>query len=108
VDEAGRTMEEIVSSVKRVTDIMADIRAASEEQSRGIEHINGALGQMDEATRQNAALVQQASAAAASLQEEAERLAQVVSVFQIDGAQGPLAQLAAARATRPAPQRLAA
>jgi methyl-accepting chemotaxis protein len=104
VDEAGRTMEEIVSSVRRVTDIMAEIRSASEEQSRGIEHINSALGQMDEATRQNATLVQQASAAAASLEEEAERLAQVVSVFQIEGVEGAPVRPAAAR---PAQRRLA-
>jgi methyl-accepting chemotaxis protein len=84
VDEAGSTMDEIVSSVKRVTDIMAEISSASAEQSAGIEHVNSAIGRMDEATRQNATLVEQASAAAASLNDEAATLAQVVSVFKME------------------------
>jgi len=85
VDEAGSTMEEIVTSVKRVTDIMAEISSASAEQSAGIEQVNGAIGRMDEATRQNATLVDQAAAAAASLQDEAAALAGVVSVFKMEG-----------------------
>ena len=84
VDEAGSTMEEIVTSVKRVTDIMAEISSASAEQSAGIEQVNGAIGRMDEATRQNATLVEQAAAAAASLQDEAATLAHVVSVFKME------------------------
>ncbi len=84
VDEAGSTMEEIVTSVKRVTDIMAEISSASAEQSAGIEQVNSAIGRMDEATRQNATLVEQASAAAASLQDEAATLAEVVSVFKME------------------------
>jgi len=84
VDEAGSTMEEIVGSVRRVTDIMAEISAASAEQSAGIEQVNRAIGRMDEATRQNATLVEQASAAAASLQDEAASLARVVSVFKME------------------------
>ena len=87
VDEAGSTMEEIVNSVKRVTDIMAEISSASAEQSAGIEQVNAAIGRMDEATRQNATLVGQASAAAASLQDEAATLAHVVSVFKMDDSQ---------------------
>ncbi|XYJ11479.1 methyl-accepting chemotaxis protein [Telluria sp. B2] len=83
VDAAGSTMDEIVTSVKRVTDIMAEISLASAEQSAGIEQVNAAIGRMDEATRQNAALVEQASAAAGSLQDEATMLAQVVSVFKM-------------------------
>jgi methyl-accepting chemotaxis protein len=83
VDEAGSTMDEIVTSVKRVTDIMAEISSASAEQSAGIEQVNNAIGRMDEATRQNADLVEQAGAAAASLQEEAATLAEVVSVFKM-------------------------
>ena len=83
VDAAGSTMDEIVTSVKRVTDIMAEISLASAEQSAGIEQVNAAIGRMDEATRQNAALVEQASAAAGSLQDEAATLAQVVSVFKM-------------------------
>ncbi|MES2366375.1 MAG: methyl-accepting chemotaxis protein [Pseudomonadota bacterium] len=85
VDEAGKTMEEIVNSVKRVTDIMSEIAAASQEQSSGIEQVNQAVGQMDEATQQNAALVEEAAAAAESLQDQAAKLAQAVSVFKLSG-----------------------
>ncbi|MDO8413111.1 MAG: methyl-accepting chemotaxis protein [Gallionellaceae bacterium] len=84
VDQAGTTMQEIIDSVKRVTDIMADIMAASLEQSEGIEQINKAITQMDEVTQQNAALVEEASAAAASLQEQAVNLTQTVNVFKTD------------------------
>ena len=83
VAEAGQTMDEIVGSVKRVTDIMAEIEAASREQTQGIEQINQAITQMDQVTQQNAALVEEAAAAAASLQEQASGLSQVVSVFQL-------------------------
>ncbi|MFM9924744.1 methyl-accepting chemotaxis protein [Variovorax sp. H27-G14] len=85
VAEAGRTMEEIVGSVKRVTDIMGEITAASQEQTSGIEQINQAISQMDQATQQNAALVEEASAAAQSMQEQAGNLSQVVGVFRLDG-----------------------
>ncbi|WP_329305455.1 methyl-accepting chemotaxis protein [Bordetella pertussis] len=84
VERAGATMQEIVASVKRVTDIMGEISAASEEQSSGIEQVNRAVSQMDEATQQNAALVEEAAAAAGSLQEQAQRLAEAVSVFRIN------------------------
>ena len=84
VDQAGATMQEIVASVKRVTDIMGEITAASAEQTSGIEQINTAIAQMDQVTQQNAALVEEAAAAAQSLQEQAGNLAQVVSVFKID------------------------
>jgi methyl-accepting chemotaxis protein len=87
VGEAGSTMDEIVESVKRVTDIMAEIMAASQEQSSGIEQVNQAIGQMDQSTQQNAALVEQAAAAAESLQEQADQLAQAVSVFRLAGGQ---------------------
>ena len=83
VDAAGSTMDEIVGSVKRVTDIMAEISAASAEQSADIGQVNLAIGRMDEATRQNATLVEQAEAAADSLQDEAAALAQLVSVFKM-------------------------
>ena len=83
VDDAGRTMEEIVTSVKRVTDIMAEITAASQEQSSGIEQVNQAITQMDEVTQQNAALVEEAAAAAESMQQQAQSLAQAVSVFKL-------------------------
>ncbi|MCS0611496.1 methyl-accepting chemotaxis protein [Massilia kyonggiensis] len=95
VDEAGSTMEEIVTSVKRVTDIMAEISHASQEQSAGIEQVNRAIGQMDEATQQNAALVEQAGAAASALQDEAANLARLVSIFKLDAqAARPSASLA--------------
>ncbi len=94
VDAAGSTMDEIVTSVKRVTDIMAEISLASAEQSAGIEQVNAAIGRMDEATRQNAALVEQASAAAGALQDEAAGLAQVVSVFKTTQAQPATVALA--------------
>ncbi|WP_334163288.1 methyl-accepting chemotaxis protein, partial [Achromobacter insolitus] len=84
VERAGATMQEIVASVKRVTDIMGEISAASEEQSSGIDQVNRAVSQMDEVTQQNAALVEEAAAAAGSLQEQAERLAEAVAVFKIN------------------------
>ncbi|UJP08582.1 MAG: methyl-accepting chemotaxis protein [Nitrosomonas sp.] len=82
VDEAGSTMDEIVTAVKRVTDIMSEISAASQEQSSGIEQINQAVTQMDEVTQQNAALVEEASAAAESMKEQSKVLIQAVSVFK--------------------------
>jgi len=77
-------MEEIVGSVKRVTDIMGEITAASQEQTSGIEQINQAITQMDQVTQQNAALVEEASAAAQSLQEQAGSLVRAVSIFKLD------------------------
>jgi uncharacterized protein with PhoU and TrkA domain len=76
-------MEEILSSVKRVTDIMSEITAASQEQSGGIAQVNQAITQMDQATQQNAALVEEAATAAESMQEQAQSLAQTVSVFRL-------------------------
>ena len=86
VDAAGKTMKEIVTSVKHVADIMSEITAAGLEQSTGIEEVNRAITQMDEMTQQNAALVEQAAAAAESMEEQAENLARVVSAFKL-GAQ---------------------
>jgi len=83
VAQAGATMDEIVASVKRVTDIMADIAVASREQTDGIEQINQAITQMDDVTQQNAALVEEASAAALSLQDQASSLTRAVSVFRL-------------------------
>ena len=83
VDEAGATMQEIVQGIARVTDIMSEIAAASAEQTRGIEQVNAAITQMDGVTQQNAALVEEAAAAAASLQDQAESLAALVSVFHL-------------------------
>jgi methyl-accepting chemotaxis protein len=87
VGEAGSTMGDIVDSVKRVTDIMAEIMAATQEQSAGIEQVNQAIGQMDQVTQQNAALVEQATAAAQAMQDQAGNLAQTVSVFKLGAAQ---------------------
>ena len=81
VGQAGATMDEIVHSVRRVADIMAEITAASHEQSAGIEQIHQAISQMDQVTQQNAALVEEAASAAQSLEESAAGLAQRVSVF---------------------------
>ena len=83
VDEAGKTMEEIVTSVKRVTDIMGEIAAASQKQRSDIEQVTQAIGQMDSATEQNASLVEEAAAAAQSLQQQAAKLADAVSVFKL-------------------------
>jgi methyl-accepting chemotaxis protein len=90
VDEAGKTMGDIVASVRHVAGIMAEIAAASEEQSNGIEHVNQAITQMDEMTQQNAALVEQAAAVAVSMQEQAVQLAQAVAVFKLRGGSGAL------------------
>ncbi|MEQ8799354.1 MAG: methyl-accepting chemotaxis protein [Salinisphaeraceae bacterium] len=84
VSQAGQTMAEIVDSVKRVTDIMAEISAASREQSSGIEQVNQTVTQMDEVTQQNAALVEEASASARSLEEQAAGLVESVRVFRLD------------------------
>ena len=110
VERAGATMQEIVASVKRVTDIMGEISAASEEQSSGIDQVNRAVSQMDEVTQQNAALVEEAAAAAGSLEEQAQRLAEAVAVFKINAGEVievPARQLAQQRsaprvAARPA------
>jgi methyl-accepting chemotaxis protein len=100
VDEAGATMQEIVGSVRRVTDIIGEISAATQEQTSGIGQINHAIAQMDQATQQNAALVEEAAAASRSMQEQAAQLAQAVSVFKLDAAasQTPRAVAAASRA----------
>jgi methyl-accepting chemotaxis protein len=101
VGQAGSTMQEIVESVKRVTDVMSEITAASVEQTSGIEQINQAITQMDEVTQQNAALVEEAAAAAASLQDQAGNLAQVVSVFKLDAKQSSGSDIAASINQRP-------
>ena len=86
VGAAGQTMEEIVHSVKRVTDIMAEISAASKEQSSGIEEVNAAVMQMDKMTQQNAALVEQAAAAAKSMEDQTDGLASMVAGFKLGDA----------------------
>ena len=83
VDQAGATMTEVVSSIKRVTDIMGEISAASTEQSAGVAQVGEAVSQMDQATQQNAALVEESAAAAESLKGQAQQLVQAVSVFKL-------------------------
>ncbi|WP_063583617.1 methyl-accepting chemotaxis protein [Achromobacter ruhlandii] len=82
-ENAGTTMQEVVASVKRVTDIMGEIAAASQEQASGIEQVNRAVSQMDEVTQQNAALVEEAAAAAGSMQDQAHALVGAVGVFRL-------------------------
>ncbi|WP_353080022.1 methyl-accepting chemotaxis protein [Stenotrophomonas sepilia] len=84
VHKAGATMGEIVASVQRVTDIMAEISAASQEQSAGIEQVNQTVVQMDETTQQNAALVEEATAAARAMEDQAAQLADAVAIFRLD------------------------
>ena len=98
VQQAGSTMGEIVSAVQRVTDIMGEISAASQEQSAGIEQVNQTVMQMDETTQQNAALVEEATAAARSMEEQAAQLDQAVAVFRLQQA-----AVAAPRAPVPLP-----
>src|SRR5690606_38421070 len=85
VAEAGRTMSEIVGSVQRVSDIIGEITAASGEQSDGIGQVNVAVNQLDQLTQQNAALVEESSAAAVSLKDEASLLVQAIQVFKANG-----------------------
>jgi len=91
VAQAGQTMEEIVTSIKRVADIMSEITAASQEQSQGIEQVNTAITQMDEVTQQNAALVEEAAAAAESLEEQAQSLSVSVATFKVAEGSGGMA-----------------
>jgi methyl-accepting chemotaxis protein len=114
VDEAGTTMTEIVSAIKRVTDIMGEISSASLEQSAGVGQVGEAVSQMDQVTQQNAALVEESAAAAESLRVQADQLVQAVAIFKLSGskAAGPTRQAAAAPASqarrapepRPAPK----
>ncbi len=111
VEQAGATMEEIVTSVKKVADIMAEITHASLEQSQGIEQVNQAVAQMDEVTQQNAALVEEAAAASEALQQQATQLADVVSTFKLAGVSnavqtGPARQATALPARQPIAPRL--
>ncbi len=108
VRQAGATIREVVASVQRVTDIMAEITAASNEQSAGIEQVNHAISQMDQVTQQNAALVEEAAAAAGSMQEQASNLAGVVGAFRLDPAHQPAAAAMPAAASVPAPSPSAA
>jgi len=102
-EQAGKTMGEIVASVQRVTDIMAEIAAASQEQASGIEQVNQTITQMDETTQQNAALVEEATAAARAMEEQAGGLASAISVFRIhEHAGAPRTAVSAPPAPAPA------
>ena len=106
VNEAGQTMNLIIDSVRSVTDIMGEISTASAEQSAGIEQINTAIVQMDHVTQQNAALVEEAAAASASMQEQALSLAKAVGVFTLDSGARPAAVAAPVRRAQAAQGRL--
>jgi len=101
VNQAGATMGEIVASVQRVTDIMAEISAASQEQSVGIEQVNQTVTQMDETTQQNAALVEEATAAARQMEEQATQLSDAVSIFRLDNQVAAAVSAAVARVSAP-------
>ncbi|MFN4349858.1 MAG: methyl-accepting chemotaxis protein [Hylemonella sp.] len=101
VDQAGSTMSEVVASIRRVTDIMGEISAASSEQTKGVSQVGEAVTQIDQATQQNAALVEEMAAAASSLKSQAQELVQAVSVFK--GAQGQSTAVAPASAPRYSP-----
>ncbi|MFM0323771.1 methyl-accepting chemotaxis protein [Caballeronia glebae] len=103
VARAGQTMGEIVQAVRRVTDIMGEISAASEEQSDGIEQVNRAVTQMDSVTQQNAALVEEAAAAAASLEEQTRQLKGVVAQWRLESAAAPVRTSASTAVARLAP-----
>ena len=100
VDQAGHTMEEIVASVRRVTDIIGEIASASQEQLDGIEQINSAISEMDETTQRNAALVEQASAAAGAMREQALQLSSTVGVFTLAANSAGIAAAAPATVSR--------
>jgi len=102
VDKAGETMTEVVSSIRRVTDIMGQISAASGEQATGVEQVGESVQQMDSATQQNAALVEEMAAAASSLKSQAQERVQVVAVFKLSAEQGAAGAL---RAVAPATSR---
>ena len=108
VRKAGTTMGEIVASVQRVTDIMAEISAASQEQSAGIDQVNQTVVQMDETTQQNAALVEEATAAARAMEEQAGQLSDAVAIFRLDNHVAAAVSAVTARVVVPAPARPAA
>ncbi len=104
VAEAGQTMQAIVTQVKRVTDLIGEISAATQEQSGGLAQVNQAVGQLDQMTQQNAALVEQSAAAAASLREQADRLAAVLAMFKLSRHETEQAIARAQAASRVSPR----
>ena len=109
VDQAGATMTEVVGSIRRVTDIMGEISAASNEQSLGVAQVGEAITQMDQATQQNAALVEEMAAAASSLKGQAQELVSTVAIFKLSPGQGgfaPSSQLSASPMSHGAPKQM--
>ncbi|WP_250439207.1 methyl-accepting chemotaxis protein, partial [Delftia tsuruhatensis] len=107
-DQAGATMAEVLHSIQRVTDLMGEISSASDEQSAGVAQVGKAVSQMDQVTQQNAALVEESAAAAASLRTQAQQLVQAVSIFQLGGHAAQLSSTPplpqpTVRARKPAP-----
>jgi methyl-accepting chemotaxis protein len=100
VGQAGTTMQEVVESVRRVSDVIGEISAASHEQEDGIGQVNRAIVEIDGATQQNAALVEEASAAAGAMQQQAEQLRRLVGSFTLDAGAGTHAAAAPAGKTR--------
>lgn len=103
VDKAGETMNEVVNSIRRVTDIMGEISAASNEQSTGVAQVSEAVTSMDQSTQQNAALVEEMAAAASSLRVQSSELVEAVSVFRLSVGQGSATATTIAHAAPPAP-----
>ncbi|MCT9811261.1 methyl-accepting chemotaxis protein [Acidovorax sp. Be4] len=108
VDRAGHTMSEVVGSIRRVTDIMGEISAASSEQSAGVAQVGEAVTNIDHATQQNAALVEEMAAAAGSLNAQAQELVRSVSVFKLSPSAAPMRPVSVARVAAPQPSRPAA
>jgi len=105
VDQAGTTMNEVVASIRRVTDIMGEISAASAEQSAGVAQVGEAVVQMDQATQQNAALVEEMAAAASSLNGQSQELVQAVAVFKLAQGAGSAVRASVPRAAAVSPSR---
>jgi methyl-accepting chemotaxis protein len=103
VDRAGSTMQEVVSSIRRVTDIVGEISSASQEQNAGVNQVSEAVSNMDQTTQQNAALVEESAAAASSLQQQAQQLVHAVSVFKLSEAVASSAPSPSVPVARPAP-----
>lgn len=104
VDQSGKSLTEIVASVKRVADIVAEISAASEEQASGIDQVNTAVTQMDTGTQQNAALVEESAAASKAMEQQAQGLVEKVSFFSVTGGVSQMSTPVAARTSAPAPR----
>ena len=104
VNNAGRTMTEVVDQVRRVASLISEVTVTSADQSNGISQINAAVGQLDQTTQQNAALVEQMASAADSMRSQAERLTASVSRFRLNASHAGSAQIATPRLTRNAPR----